>query len=45
MNCIMDEGVYIVTGASKGIGKAIAIEIAKIGFPVVALSRNSSELN
>ena len=45
MNCIMDEGVYIVTGASKGIGKAIAIEIAKIGFPVVALGRNSSELN
>ena len=40
----MDEGVYIVTGASKGIGKAIAIEIAKLGFPVVALARDSNEL-
>tara|TARA_Y100000022_G_C13176597_1_gene341253 strand:+ start:95 stop:841 length:747 start_codon:yes stop_codon:yes gene_type:complete len=41
----MDEGAYVVTGASKGIGRAVAIQLAKIGIPIVALARNSNELN
>ena len=38
------EGAYLVTGASKGIGKAIAKSIAISGFPVIALARESIEL-
>ena len=41
---VMPQGPYIVTGASKGIGKAIALEIAKQGHPVLALARASPEL-
>ena len=41
----MDEGAYVVTGASKGIGRAVAIQLAKMGIPIVALARNSNELN
>ena len=40
----MAQGPYIVTGASKGIGRAIAQEIAKHGYPVIALARASKEL-
>ena len=36
----MPEGQIIVTGASKGIGAAIAVELDKRGFPVVCLSRS-----
>jgi 3-oxoacyl-[acyl-carrier protein] reductase len=36
-------GIWI-TGASSGIGKATAIEFAKIGFKVFASSRNSIDL-
>ncbi|MCB0337396.1 MAG: SDR family NAD(P)-dependent oxidoreductase, partial [Bdellovibrionales bacterium] len=32
----------LVTGASKGIGKAIAIQLAKDGFAVTALYRSSA---
>ena len=38
------EAAYLVTGASKGIGKAIAKSIANSGFPVIALSRESINL-
>ena len=35
---------YLVTGASKGIGRSIAISIASSGKPVIALARKSPEL-
>ena len=35
---------YLVTGASKGLGKSIAIAIAKSGNPVIALARDSADL-
>ena len=38
------EGAYLVTGASKGIGKSIALSIARNGSPVFALARQSNEL-
>lgn len=34
----------LITGASKGIGKAIAIEIAKKGIPVILVARNEEQL-
>ena len=39
------EEVFLVTGASKGLGRSIALEIANSGATVIALARNSSELN
>jgi NAD(P)-dependent dehydrogenase (short-subunit alcohol dehydrogenase family) len=36
--------VAIVTGASQGIGRAIAVELAKVGAHVVACSRRASKL-
>ena len=38
------EGAYLVTGASRGIGKSIALSIARNGNPVIALARQSNEL-
>lgn len=38
----MAEGQIIVTGASKGIGLAIAAELDRRGLPVVCLSRSGS---
>jgi short-subunit dehydrogenase len=35
----------VITGATKGIGKAIAIKLAKNGFDLVLLARNESSLN
>ena len=38
------KGVYLVTGASKGLGQAISVEIAKNGYTVIAIARESKEL-
>jgi NAD(P)-dependent dehydrogenase (short-subunit alcohol dehydrogenase family) len=37
------EGSALVTGASRGIGRAVAIELADRGFHVVATMRNSGD--
>jgi len=37
--------VAVVTGSSKGIGKAIALEFANAGYSVVINARNEEELN
>jgi NAD(P)-dependent dehydrogenase (short-subunit alcohol dehydrogenase family) len=37
--------VAVVTGSSKGIGKAIAIEFAKEGYKIVLNARDENELS
>ncbi|MFL6509967.1 MAG: SDR family NAD(P)-dependent oxidoreductase, partial [Nitrososphaera sp.] len=37
--------VAVVTGSSKGIGKAIAIEFAKAGYNIVLNARDEHELS
>jgi glucose 1-dehydrogenase len=37
--------VAVVTGSSKGIGKAIAVEFAKVGYSVVLNARDEDELS
>ncbi|NAL78440.1 SDR family NAD(P)-dependent oxidoreductase [Nitrososphaera sp. AFS] len=39
-----NERVAIVTGSSKGIGKAIATEFANAGYSVVINARDEAEL-
>ena len=41
----MAQGPYVVTGASKGIGRAISQKLAAEGYPVLALARASKELD
>jgi 3-oxoacyl-[acyl-carrier protein] reductase len=36
--------VIVVTGSSRGIGKAIAVEFAKAGYSVVINARDEEEL-
>lgn len=45
MNRILGDKVVIITGASSGIGKSLAIVFAKAGAKVVAASRNQNALN
>ena len=39
------QDVFLVTGASKGLGRSIALSIANSGSIVIALARESQELN
>lgn len=39
------EKVAVVTGSSKGIGKAIAVEFAKEGYNVVLNARDEKDLS
>jgi benzil reductase ((S)-benzoin forming) len=40
----MTQSFYLVTGASKGLGRALALLLAEQGHNVLALARSSSEL-
>src|SRR5262249_17106808 len=40
---VMSERVAFVTGASRGIGKACAVELAKAGFDVAIMARTMEE--
>lgn len=42
---LMKDKVVIITGGSSGIGKALAIEFAKLGSKVVITGRNEERLN
>ena len=39
------KGVFLVTGASRGLGRSIALEVAKSGNTVIALARPSIDLD
>ena len=41
----LENKTILVTGASSGIGKATAIECAKLGATIVATGRNEIRLN
>jgi short-subunit dehydrogenase len=38
----MDRGHALITGASQGLGRAIALELARHGFGVIASGRNAT---
>lgn len=42
---LFNDKTFIVTGASSGIGRSVAIEIAKLGGQVLALGRDMERLN
>ncbi|MGH6840973.1 MAG: SDR family NAD(P)-dependent oxidoreductase, partial [Methylocella sp.] len=39
------DGIAWVTGASSGIGRAVALELARRGFTVAATARRGAELD
>ena len=41
----MDRPAAVVTGAGRGIGRAIALELARLGHPVALQSRTESQLD
>ena len=41
----MNGKTYLITGASSGVGRALAIEISKRGGQVVLVARNEEKLN
>ena len=43
--CKLNSKIAIITGASRGIGKAIAFQLSSSGATVVLVSRNIDELN
>src|SRR5690606_37968616 len=40
-----DRGYALITGASQGIGKAIALELARNGFGIIGTARNAAGLD
>ncbi|HEY0975996.1 MAG TPA: SDR family NAD(P)-dependent oxidoreductase [Flavobacteriales bacterium] len=40
-----DKGLAVVTGASQGLGEAIALELAKEGYAVLVVARSTEALN
>ena len=42
--CDLTNKIAVVTGASRGIGKAIAIKLATYGAKIILVARNTSDL-
>ncbi len=40
----MDKKLIVITGASSGFGKAMALEFNKSGYPILLISRNMKEI-
>lgn len=39
----MQNQICLITGATDGVGKATAIELARLGFTVVMVARNKAK--